>query len=63
MPYFSDESQARDNKLTIEDMAGGTFTISNVCQLKRLYIKSKIHLGRRLWFANGHSYHQSTTNG
>ena len=22
--------QARDNKLTIEDMAGGTFTISNV---------------------------------
>ena len=25
-----DEKQARDNKLTIEDMAGGTFTISNV---------------------------------
>jgi pyruvate/2-oxoglutarate dehydrogenase complex dihydrolipoamide acyltransferase (E2) component len=24
-------AQARDNKLTIEDMAGGTFTISNVC--------------------------------
>ena len=23
------EAQARDNKLTIEDMAGGTFTISN----------------------------------
>ena len=23
------DSQARDNKLTIEDMAGGTFTISN----------------------------------
>ena len=23
-------TQARDNKLTIEDMAGGTFTISNV---------------------------------
>jgi 2-oxoglutarate dehydrogenase E2 component (dihydrolipoamide succinyltransferase) len=23
--------KARDNKLTIEDMAGGTFTISNVC--------------------------------
>ena len=23
------KSQARDNKLTIEDMAGGTFTISN----------------------------------
>ena len=22
--------QAKDNKLTIEDMAGGTFTISNV---------------------------------
>ena len=26
---FSPLSQARDNKLTIEDMAGGTFTISN----------------------------------
>jgi 2-oxoglutarate dehydrogenase E2 component (dihydrolipoamide succinyltransferase) len=26
---YSDGSQARDNKLTIEDMAGGTFTISN----------------------------------
>lgn len=25
-----DDTQARDNKLTIEDMAGGTFTISNV---------------------------------
>jgi pyruvate/2-oxoglutarate dehydrogenase complex dihydrolipoamide acyltransferase (E2) component len=25
--------QARDNKLTIEDMAGGTFTISNVKNL------------------------------
>lgn len=24
--------KARDNKLTIEDMAGGSFTISNVCQ-------------------------------
>ncbi|KAL8949875.1 MAG: hypothetical protein Q9222_004048 [Ikaeria aurantiellina] len=24
-------AQARDNKLTIEDMAGGSFTISNVC--------------------------------
>ena len=28
-------TQARDNKLTIEDMAGGTFTISNVsCKLQ-----------------------------
>lgn len=26
---FADQPQARDNKLTIEDMAGGTFTISN----------------------------------
>jgi 2-oxoglutarate dehydrogenase E2 component (dihydrolipoamide succinyltransferase) len=26
---FADQLQARDNKLTIEDMAGGTFTISN----------------------------------
>lgn len=26
----TDISQARDNKLTIEDLAGGTFTISNV---------------------------------
>jgi 2-oxoglutarate dehydrogenase E2 component (dihydrolipoamide succinyltransferase) len=26
---YSDRSQARDSKLTIEDMAGGTFTISN----------------------------------
>ena len=25
-----DNVQARDGKLTIEDMAGGTFTISNV---------------------------------
>ena len=25
-----DDTQARDSKLTIEDMAGGTFTISNV---------------------------------
>jgi pyruvate/2-oxoglutarate dehydrogenase complex dihydrolipoamide acyltransferase (E2) component len=25
--------QARDNKLTIEDLAGGTFTISNVSLL------------------------------
>ena len=29
--------QARDNKLTIEDMAGGTFTISNVSLLLRWY--------------------------
>src|SRR5690242_5649944 len=27
LPYLFD--QARDNKLTLEDMAGGTFTISN----------------------------------
>lgn len=27
---ITNTSQARDNKLTIEDMAGGTFTISNV---------------------------------
>lgn len=27
---IDDNTQARDNKLTIEDMAGGTFTISNV---------------------------------
>lgn len=26
---LTNHSQARDNKLTIEDMAGGTFTISN----------------------------------
>lgn len=26
---MTDSQQARDNKLTIEDMAGGTFTISN----------------------------------
>ncbi|KAL9126583.1 MAG: hypothetical protein Q9175_007896, partial [Cornicularia normoerica] len=26
---IDDDTQARDNKLTIEDMAGGTFTISN----------------------------------
>lgn len=30
MGYIDDDTQARDNKLTIEDMAGGTFTISNV---------------------------------
>ena len=30
--------KARDNKLTIEDMAGGTFTISNVCFLKIVVI-------------------------
>ena len=29
MDYTDIETQARDNKLTIEDMAGGTFTISN----------------------------------
>lgn len=30
MIVIDDNTQARDNKLTIEDMAGGTFTISNV---------------------------------
>ena len=30
--------QARDNKLTIEDMAGGTFTISNVRVLNQLFV-------------------------
>ena len=30
MVDIDDNTQARDNKLTIEDMAGGTFTISNV---------------------------------
>ena len=30
MVVDDDNTQARDNKLTIEDMAGGTFTISNV---------------------------------
>lgn len=30
----SKHTQARDNKLTIEDMAGGTFTISNVSGAK-----------------------------
>ena len=30
MVVIDDSTQARDNKLTIEDMAGGTFTISNV---------------------------------
>ena len=30
--------QARDNKLTIEDMAGGTFTISNVSHLSSLIV-------------------------
>lgn len=29
MGSHTDDLQARDNKLTIEDMAGGTFTISN----------------------------------
>ena len=30
MMVTDESTQARDNKLTIEDMAGGTFTISNV---------------------------------
>ena len=30
MVDIDDHTQARDGKLTIEDMAGGTFTISNV---------------------------------
>jgi 2-oxoglutarate dehydrogenase E2 component (dihydrolipoamide succinyltransferase) len=29
MTVANSQSQARDSKLTIEDMAGGTFTISN----------------------------------
>ena len=28
--FIDDHNQARDSKLTIEDIAGGTFTISNV---------------------------------
>lgn len=32
----TESPQARDNKLTIEDMAGGTFTISNVTQRPEL---------------------------
>ena len=32
--------KARDNKLTIEDMAGGTFTISNVCVIIACLIQS-----------------------
>ena len=34
--------KARDSKLTIEDMAGGTFTISNV-SVKLLYISEALH--------------------
>lgn len=35
--------QARDNKLTIEDMAGGTFTISNVSDQLRTYFICFLH--------------------
>jgi len=57
--------QARDNKLTIEDMAGGTFTISNVSlPLDMLCLSAKTYtrcdLGRGLRIINGYSDHQFT---
>jgi hypothetical protein len=57
--------QARDNKLTIEDMAGGTFTISNVRNSKKIFF-FKIALltitGWCVWFTHGHTNHQPSPN-
>lgn len=60
MVVIDDNAQARDNKLTIEDMAGGTFTISNVsnrCE-ESLPLISDSSPGRCLRLSNGHTNYQ-----
>lgn len=57
----ADLPQARDNKLTIEDMAGGSFTISNVSALESMKLLLT-PAGWRLRIADGHSHHQSPSN-
>lgn len=63
---FSDHRirQARDNKLTIEDMAGGSFTISNVstCTRLALCVCVNVDIGWRLWIPHGYTDHQPTTD-
>lgn len=64
MVVVDGNAQARDNKLTIEDMAGGTFTISNVsnrCE-ECLPSISDSSTGRCLRLVDGNTDHQSTAD-
>ena len=57
---FNTLIQARDNKLTVEDMAGGTFTISNVSTYTVLSIVLLLTTipGRCIWLTYGDTDHQ-----
>ena len=60
--------KARDGKLTIEDMAGGTFTISNVCSSEIFFpeyypLTTFNVVGRYIWFADGHAYYKPSADG
>ena len=64
MVINDDNAQARDNKLTIEDMAGGTFTISNVsdrCE-NSLPSSSDSSTGRCLRLVDGNANYQLTAD-
>ena len=60
MVFIDENAQARDNKLTIEDMAGGTFTISNVSNRSEesLPLISDSSPGRCLRLFDGHTNYQ-----
>lgn len=60
----TDGGQARDNQLTIEDMSGGTFTISNVRLSGSPSQSSRAHNspGWSFRLIDGHSNHQSPTD-
>ena len=61
---IDDDTQARDNKLTIEDMAGGTFTISNVSDWREEILSSIADSspGRSLRLVDGNTNYQLTAD-